>query len=138
MTALFVSRSPLQARGFNGICHNLNSLQLSVSDSDVAGLMPYNSRLGSYSGDVDELHKTAGTGLSIWTILASASNSPAGGVGGLLLNASRYDVNNNLSVVIQFFVAAESSESLLFRVIHRNKSINTETIYNWKAVSFIS
>ena len=100
--------------------------------------MPYNSRLGSYSGDVDELHKIAGTGLSIWTILASASNSPAGGVGGLLLNASRYDVNNNLSVAFQFFVAAESSESLLFRVIQYNKSIGTETICNWKAVSFIS
>lgn len=103
----------------------------------MAGLLPYNSKLGQYNGDLNDLHKTAGDGLSIWTITGAATNTPAGdeGVGGLLLNASRYIPSNTLSVVFQIFAGAYSSEDLYYRLVHYNKSTSTETIHQWRKFS---
>ena len=108
--------------------------------SGVAGVLPYNSRIGQYSENVNELYKSAGSGLSIWTITSSATNVPNefAGLGGLLVNASRYLPSNTLNVVLQFFAGATDSEFVYYRLIHYIKSSDSETIHPWRKISYIS
>ena len=105
----------------------------------MAELLPFNSRLGSYAGDLNELHKTAGAGISVWTILGAATNSPFQGNGGLLLNVSRYNINNSLSTVFQIAnsATAEQSNVIICRTIHYTKLNGIETIGDWKQISLM-
>ena len=98
----------------------------------VAELLPFNSRIGTYSGNVDTLHRTVGVGMSIWTILGASTNSPSGdSVGGLLVNFSRYHIENQYSVVLQFFISAKPGSVMKSRSIHFVKETNQETFSDW-------
>lgn len=105
--------------------------------SVVAGLMPVNSQLGIYDGDLNALHKSAGEGVSCWTILGRAINAPFAGVGGLILNISRYNLENNLSAVIQIACGAtnEFSNKIVCRTIHYDKSFGVEVVGDWKEIT---
>lgn len=104
----------------------------------MAGLLPFNSRLGTYSGDLNLLHQTAGTGVSCWVISSSATNSVFTSFGGILLNVSRYDLTNTLSLVMQFAIEASDVTfgTLRFRAIYRRNTSVSDVIGAWKTISF--
>ena len=98
----------------------------------VAELLPFNSRIGTYCGNVDTLHRTVGVGMSIWTVLGAATNSPSGdSFGGLLVNFSRYNIENQYSVVLQLFISAKPGSVMKSRSIHFVKGTNQETFSDW-------
>lgn len=99
--------------------------------------MPFNSRLGIWSGDMNTLHLNAGSGTSTWLVTQGAKNQPPGVIfGGILLNVSRYESGVDLKVAFQIFASGDyGNENIYYRIIKKQSSSDIEVIGDWKVIS---
>ena len=92
--------------------------------------MPKALPLKTCIDNINTIHQDdANAGITIWSVLSSAQNTP-NTTGGLLISFSRFISANNLKVSFEIYISATNNGTIVKRSIYQEGS-NTEIIGEW-------
>ena len=92
--------------------------------------MPKVLPLKTCSDNINTIHQDdTNAGITIWSVLSSAQNTP-NTTGGLLISFSRFISANNLKISFEIYVPAKIGYSIVHRAIYQEGS-NPKSIGEW-------